>query len=192
MPESVTDRCTKSHEYLFLLSRSARYFYDAYAVAEETSPETFKRSRRGVGINHKNVNGAPGQPRHTMNAPRAHGDGYPTKPTRNRRSVWTVASKPYKGAHFATFPPKLIEPCILAGCPAGGTVLDPFSGAGTTGVVALQHGRHYIGIEINQEYIEIAKARINNASRQPADAAKPIPKYWHGRKDWLTPDMFMN
>jgi DNA modification methylase len=80
--------------------------------------------------------------------------------TRNRRSVWTVTTQPYKGAHFATFPPKLIEPCILAGCPVGGTVLDPFNGSGTTGAVCVQHGREYIGIELNPEYVTLAEARI--------------------------------
>ena len=86
-----------------------------------------------------------------------------TGATRNRRSVWTVCTKPFKGAHFATFPPKLIEPCVLAGCPVGGTVFDPFNGAGTTGVVAKQHGRNYVGIELNPAYVAMAEARIGAA-----------------------------
>ena len=90
--------------------------------------------------------------------------GLPLNPSgRNRRSVWTVTPKPFKGAHFATFPPDLVEPCILAGCPVGGTVLDPFNGSGTTGMVAMKHGRKYVGIELNQEYIKMSEERIGKA-----------------------------
>ena len=150
MPESVTDRCTKSHEYIFLLTKSAKYFYDNEAVKENSLH---------VGVTHR-----------AANKGKAHSEeaGLDTRPkvdwttpeTRNKRSVWTVATKPYKDAHFATFPPKLIEPCILAGSAADTLVLDPFSGAGTTGVVAVQHGRRYIGIELNPDYLEMSRKRI--------------------------------
>ena len=150
MPESVTDRCTKAHEYIFLLTKSAKYFYDNEAVKEKSLH---------VGVTHR-----------AANKGKAHSEeaGLDTRPkvdwttpeTRNKRSVWTVATKPYKDAHFATFPPKLIEPCILAGSAADTLVLDPFSGAGTTGVVAVQHGRRYIGIELNPDYLEMSRKRI--------------------------------
>ena len=119
MPESVRDRCTKAHEYIFLLSKQARYYYDNKAIEEKSMGDT-----------------------------------------RNKRSVWTVATQPFSEAHFATFPPKLIEPCILAGCPAGGLVLDPFCGSGTTGMVALRHRRQFVGIELNAEYVDMAHRRI--------------------------------
>ncbi len=159
MPESVTDRCTKAHEYIFLLSKQARYFYDAEAVKEDSTGSTkgagtsFRRekSKRGVSL----CPSSP-MPTHREDRPPVCYDG----PTRNRRSVWTVATRPFKGAHFATFPPKLIEPCILAGCPVGGTVLDPFSGAGTTGLVACTNGRSYIGCELNADYAAMSEARI--------------------------------
>jgi DNA modification methylase len=146
MPESVRDRCTKAHEYIFLLSKSARYWYDAEAVREEGA------GRLDVGrMDYSGRIGASGWTHDNKTEP----DG------RNRRSVWTVATQPYKGAHFATFPPKLIEPCILAGCPKDGVVLDPFNGSGTTGQVALQHGRNYIGIELNEDYIALTENRLN-------------------------------
>jgi DNA modification methylase len=123
MPESVRDRCTKAHEYIFLLSKSERYFFDSEAIAEK-----------------------------------AVGSGE----TRNRRSVWTITTKPYKGAHFATFPPDLIEPCILAGARKGDIVLDPFMGSGTTAQVAVQHGRQYLGCELNKKYEELQKNRLKD------------------------------
>lgn len=146
MPESVTDRPTKAHEYLFLLSKSKQYYYDADAIKEPSiwpggpnSPESTK-SPYGQGYKRRNkerlVCGKAWEGRHENYTPRL---------TRNRRSVWTVSTKPFRGAHFATFPSDLIEPCILAGCPQGGIVLDPFFGAGTVGVVALKHGRHTSG-----------------------------------------------
>jgi len=180
MPESVTDRCTKSHEYIFLLSKSAKYYYDADAIREQGSDETVPRLLRGVSDSHKNINGAPGQTPHSMNKPRknytsdmggggtsfvGHSGHYKADGTlisdgmRNKRSVWTVTTQPYKGAHFATFPPALIRPCILAGCPVTGTVLDPFGGSGTTGEVAEEEGRNSILIELNPEYVKLAKKR---------------------------------
>jgi DNA modification methylase len=148
MPESVTDRPTKAHEYLFLLTKSPSYYYDADAIMEEATGVT----GGGVGIK-----GAITQ--YGGNTTRTLGHSFTT---RNRRTVWTVATRPYKGAHFATFPPKLIEPCILAGCPVGGTVLDPFGGSGTTGEVAERHGRNAILIELNASYLPLQRERLAN------------------------------
>jgi site-specific DNA-methyltransferase (cytosine-N4-specific) len=122
MPEPVKDRCTKSHEYIFLMSKSPKYYYDADAVSVHTDSGTS-----------------------------------------NKRDVWTVNIQPYKDAHFATFPRKLIEPCILAGSKAGDTILDPFTGSGTTGLVSVENGRHFLGVELNPEYKKIAEQRINTA-----------------------------
>ena len=222
MPSSVTDRCTTAHEYIFLLAKSERYFYDADSVKEATSTRTFQRDKYTRGGNEKAVGVFSSGFRNDNNEPR-----YITSaPTRNRRSVWKVSTKPYKGAHFATFPPDLIEPCILAGTSAEGccsncraplirqtsktklkrsrpnaytkrtheegtgnacandeagvavetlgwapscncaaevipcAVLDPFAGSGTTLQVARHHGRNGVGIELNPDYIELAKARI--------------------------------
>jgi DNA modification methylase len=159
MPESVTDRCTKAHEYVFLLSKSARYFYDSDAVK---LPSVSTHPRGGV-----NAFRGQGHFRESAGGP-ANRNGRDLKQVGrdelcNRRSVWTVATKPYKGAHFATFPPALVEPCILAGCPVGGTVLDPFSGSATTGQVALANARSYVGCELNPEYHELAQRRLDGA-----------------------------
>ena len=159
MPESVTDRCTKAHEYVFLLSKSARYFYDADAVK---LPSVSTHPRGGV-----NAFRGQGHYRESAGGP-ANRNGRDLKQVgrdelRNRRSVWTIATQPYKDAHFATFPPALVEPCILAGCPVGGTVLDPFSGSATTGQVALSNARNYIGCELNPAYHELALQRLDGA-----------------------------
>ena len=147
MPESVTDRCTKAHEYIFLLAKSPRYYYDAESIKEK-----YKDKRQGnPGKYNRGGNGNPYAGQATELIP---GTG------RNRRSVWTIATAPYPGAHFATFPPKLIEPCIMAGCPEGGTVLDPFLGSGTTGAVAQKNGCKFIGIELNEEYLQLAIKRF--------------------------------
>lgn len=152
MPESVRDRCTKAHEYLFLLSKGPRYYFDAEAIAEESAyPGDERHLRTDKTIEFARPDG--GSRARTAK---------PTGDTRNKRSVWTVATQPFSGAHFATYPPALIEPCILAGCPAGGTVLDPFFGAGTTGLVADRLGRDCIGIELNPEYAAIAERRIKD------------------------------
>lgn len=166
MPESVTDRPTKSHEYIFLLSKSERYYYDADAVAEKAIGGTDLGLLRGKNVGGLTANTVSW---HAITIKNRQDAGIDSRTanvsgTRNKRSVWTVPTHPYSGAHFATFPPKLIEPCILAGCPAGGVVLDPFNGAGTTGVVALQHGRRYVGIELNPEYLEMARQRIDELS----------------------------
>ena len=152
MPESVTDRCTKAHEYVFLLSKSDRYFFDAEAIKEPSAyPGDNRASRRDL---RKEID-----PFCADNGSRAR-TGNPTGETRNRRSVWTVTTKPYAGAHFATFPPALIEPCILAGSPIGGTVLDPFGGSGTTAGVAMRNGRNAILCELNPEYAALMPERI--------------------------------
>jgi DNA modification methylase len=162
MPESVRDRCTKAHEYIFMLSKSERYYYDAEAIREENSQDTFKSNPKyGTPQNIKITKDNPKQNRHsksqagilTYNSVYLNGG-------RNKRSVWEVATAPFSEAHFATFPPALIEPCILAGCPKGGTVLDPFGGAGTTGLVADRLGRNAILIELNSEYATMAERRI--------------------------------
>jgi DNA modification methylase len=164
MPESVTDRCTKAHEYIFLLSKSARYYYDGEAVAEWsiTNFESRQTERGSQGYAAATA-GKAGQPQRGN----VNGYGYIAEGKRNRRSVWTVATKPFSGAHFAVFPPDLIEPCILAGCPEGGTVLDPFTGSGTTGMVALEHGRRFVGCELNPEYAEMARGRMAGVVHQP-------------------------
>lgn len=158
MPESVRDRCTKAHEYIFLLSKSPTYFFDADAVKEAASANPVTRAR-----NNRADKGLVGPSAlHGTKFGQSGAGGWEREnvETRNRRSVWTVTTKPFKEAHFATFPPDLIEPCILAGCPEGGTVLDPFFGAGTTGLVAERHGRHAIGIELNPDYVDIAMRRL--------------------------------
>jgi DNA modification methylase len=150
MPESVTDRPTRSHEYIFLLSKSARYYYDGAAIEEPSVYPCDNRKARS-SITDKRM------PTAIIGGVRP---GDATYPTRNKRDVWTVATQPYAAAHFATFPPKLIEPCILAGCPAGGVVLDPFAGAGTTLLVAKKHGRQSIGIELNAAYCSLIVDRL--------------------------------
>ena len=149
MPESVKDRCTKAHEYIFLLSKSPKYYFDNEAIKEDGVIKAGTKGAKGSKDrqNQKGVNARP--PEYKI---------YDGK--RNKRSVWTVTTKPFKGAHFATFPMDLIEPCVLAGCPEGGTVLDPFAGSGTTGIVAVNHNRHAVMCELNKEYIELAKKRI--------------------------------
>jgi DNA modification methylase len=161
IPESVTDRPTKSHEYMFLLSKSPRYYYDHEAIKEEVAESTAGRGPVSFG-GEKGRNYRPevGDPNFRNGSEQWGRVSEYTDGKRNKRSVWTVSTKPFSGAHFATFPPDLIEPCILAGCPEGGTVLDPFNGAGTTGLVALRHNRDYLGIELNPEYVEMSKRRI--------------------------------
>ena len=159
MPESVTDRCTKSHEYIFLLTKSAKYFYDAEAVKEPNAPATVERAKYHwckpdtKAAQYQDMNGLNRNETYPMN-----------EAGRNRRSVWTITTKPFKEAHFATFPEELIIPCIKAGCPKGGVVLDPFAGSGTTGVVAEKLGRDYILIELNPKYIEMADNRTWNVA----------------------------
>ena len=242
-PESVTDRPTKAHEYIFLLTKKAHYWYDAEAIREPTKSESHERANRAVNSNHKNIS-VPGQSPQSLHKARANGDGYAMPPTRNKRTVWHVNPKGYDQQHYATYPMALIDPCVKAGCPpkvcaecgapwervvekvieydhvttqagkskkgpymaqtgngAGthdirhgvysrhktidwqptctcnaetrpGIVLDMFMGAGTTALVAIQNDRHYIGCDLNQEYVDMARQRIQNADPyQPTDHA---------------------
>ena len=148
MPESVTDRCTKAHEHIFLLSKGPRYYFNAEAIKEPAVTDQARASRKRGEFDGK-TNAMPG--RESFRA---------VTEFRNKRDVWTVSTKPYRDAHFATFPPDLIEPCILAGAPVGGMVLDPFGGAGTTGLVAERHGRHSVLTELNPAYAALAAERI--------------------------------
>lgn len=186
MPESVKDRCTKSHEYIFLLSKSKNYYFDYEAIQEEATgydgrkDTTLKGSPKYAnseitasgGVHGYAASGHErwkfknladkGQQSHTMHERRAEGMEDIMYPIRNKRDVWNISVQPTKEAHFATFPEKLVEPCILAGCRVGGVVLDPFFGSGTTGRVAAKLNRDYIGIELNPEYVEISKKRTDN------------------------------
>ena len=202
MPESVTDRPTRSHEYVFLLTKSARYYYDKDAIAEPCSDALIKQVEDGyTGAGLKDYEGAGvqnpsdvksriignlrkradrfGGNKHGGDTTK-HSDGsvYTGRPTRNKRSVWFITPKPYRGAHFATFPPALVEPCILAGSRPGDTVLDPFGGSGTTGVVAQQHGRNAVLCDLNPEYLALAKRRLageREPTRRQAVGSRPAP-----------------
>ena len=187
MPESVRDRCTKAHEYVFLLSKSKRYYYDQDAIKERASTETHARYARGrsdegAGVNPKAgqnpVRGwQSGKGAHSVlnhNQDRKEETKFPQPKQnssfsdavkdvveyRNKRSVWPISPEPFPGSHFATFPQKLIRPMILAGAPPDGVVLDPFMGSGTVAVVALKSDRHFVGIELNPSYIDMAWNRI--------------------------------
>ena len=175
MPESVRDRTTKAHEYLFLLTKSRKYFYDAAAIAE---PGILRNEapKFPAGWDPENHGRGEKAGRYKSDKQRGHSRrhaGFNERwdsmskveqcgGLRNKRSVWTIPTQPFPGAHFATYPEKLVEPCIKAGCPAGGVVLDPFCGSGTTGIVALRLGRRFIGIELNPEYVEMARRRISD------------------------------
>lgn len=188
MPESVTDRCTKSHEYIFLFSKYPKYYYDSESIKTPLKESSINRLSQNIdcqngsdrvpnkingnmkavgqfvgGKKHKNLQ-ENGQSNHTFHKTRnSNGQEWESKDgMANKKSVWTVATMPFKESHFATFPEKLIVDCIKAGCPENGIVLDPFMGAGTTGLVARKLNRGYIGCELNQEYIKIAENRIFN------------------------------
>ncbi len=185
MPESVMDRCTKAHEYIFLLSKTDKYFFDRDAIDEPASydgrKDTYNKGSSkyaGQEVNsdqseQKMAAGAHERWRfHEASEDNEHAvlvGGRTVVPVRRKRDVWTVATKSYDGAHFATFPKELVEPAVLAGCPEGGVVLDCFNGAGTTGIVAMKHRRKYIGIELNPAYIELTKKRFASDS----DVAQP-------------------
>lgn len=162
MPESIKDRCTKAHEYVFLLSKGPRYYFDPAAIREpasaQASPEGASR-RNSFARQTKYTEGEHGQ----TGQHRADRADVLYDETRNKRSVWTVATARFNGAHFATFPPDLIRPCILAGAPRGGLVVDPFGGAGTTALVAMQEGRRSVLCELNPEYAALARARLDAA-----------------------------
>lgn len=159
MPESVKDRCTKAHEYLFLLSKSERYYFDAAAIAEPSSAESVARYSRGRSDTHKWADGGPGGQTIARSLEHMKERAGAEEVMRNRRSVWTVPTAPYSGAHFATFPPALIEPCILAGSRTGDLVLDPFMGSGTTAQVAQALGRRWLGCELNDDYSRMQQER---------------------------------
>ena len=163
MPESVRDRCTKAHEYIFLLSKSDRYFFDSEAMRENSVDPvgSAKRYKAPFFVGDKHEAGG-----YSANGAKHTGGMKEFDGKRNRRSVWTVNTKPYKGAHFATFPTALIEPCILAGSRPDDIVLDPFMGSGTTAAVALQHGRQYLGCELNENYKPLQDERILKSSTQ--------------------------
>ena len=162
MPESVTDRCTKSHEYLFLLTKSARYHFDNKAIKEPVSESSLKRAEYGWDCDRPSTKNASmgGQGIHVEKM----GSRFVNPEGRNKRSVWTIPTKPFKGAHFAVMPEALVEPCILATSRPDDTILDPFTGSGTVAVVALRHGRNFIGTELNPEYANIAQQRINESN----------------------------
>lgn len=169
MPESVTDRPTKSHEYVFLLSNAPRYWYDTEAIRERQTQSSRERSKYGWSGRTDDLSGGArtggsfvrmaetGEPIATIPE-----DGF-----RNSRTVWTIPTKGYLGAHFATMPPELARRCIVAGCPVGGVVLDPFGGSGTTAQIALENGRSAVLIELNADYLELQKERVKSAVLQP-------------------------
>lgn len=168
MPESVTDRCTKSHEYIFLLSKSEQYFFDYEQIQEvATGYDGRKDTMMKGSTKYADAPIVPGQSVQSM-AKRGHerwkfkeGDDGTAAPVRNKRDVWSVNTKPDLNAHFAVYPEELIRPCILAGSPKGGVVLDPFMGSGTTARVARHWGRHYVGFELNPDYIDIIRKKSN-------------------------------
>ncbi len=163
MPESVKDRCARCYEHIFLFSKSRKYHFDYKTISEPIAPTTAERLKRGLNGSNKFGKAIPGQAQQqTINRVREHGSitDDMISPLRNKRDVWKINTVPFKGGHYATYPPKLVETCLLAGCPEGGVVLDPFMGSGTTGMVAKQLDRHYVGIELNPEYTELAMARI--------------------------------
>jgi len=154
MPEAVYDRCTKAHEYLFLLTKAQRYHYDAEAIKEPSVSQK-------VGKTWAERKAAGEATRHGLAGAAACGaGGFATGETRNRRSVWSITTKPFKGAHFAVMPEELVEPCVLAGSREGDTILDPFTGSGTVAVVAERYGRSFVGAELNPEYVQVAWLRI--------------------------------
>lgn len=190
MPESVRDRCTKSHEYIFLLSKSRAYYFDQQAITEPLTQSSVDRLAQAGWEEQQGSDRVPGKTNGAMKAVGGlrskrnsfsretkatageHGQSAQHRPgrddidcdqSRNKRSVWTVATARFKGAHFATFPPDLIRPCILAGSPRGGVILDPFGGAGTTGMVAMQEGRRSLLCELNPDYAALARARLDQA-----------------------------
>jgi DNA modification methylase len=155
MPESVRDRPTSAHEKIWLITKNKKYYYDADAIREPLASSSLTRLNQDIKNQKGSARGNGG--RKTNGNMKAVGN----LEKRNKRNVWTITTKPFKEAHFATFPPDLIEPCIKAGCPENGIVLDPFAGAGTTGIVARSLNRTAILIELNPEYIEISKNRID-------------------------------
>jgi DNA modification methylase len=168
MPESVKDRPTSSHEYIFLLTKNKDYYYDADAIRTPLKSESIARARRGVSPKNKRSEGAPGENTNSLHKPKDKQGGLNSKGA-NKRDVWTVGTASFPEAHFAVYPVELIEPCVLAGSSEGDVVLDPFSGAATTGIAALKNGRKYVGVELNEDYIELSKERIRDHNEVPAN-----------------------
>lgn len=166
MPESVKDRCTKSHEYIFLLTKSPAYYYNQDAVGQLWTEGSFKRRMRAVSDKNKYSQGIPGQHAQGLNMERERSSAADLNDLRskkaNLRSVWTIAKTGYRGSHFAAFPDQIPDTCIRAGCPENGIVLDPFMGAGTTAVAAGKLNRKYVGFEVNSDYVNQAQTRIRN------------------------------
>ena len=178
MPESCRDRPTRSYEHVFLLSKSPRYYYDYEAMAEPMKEVSKKRYVRGRSANNKYLNKDAGISVQKINEARRYGyykgDNIPQ--FRNKRDVWTINTTSFRGNHYAAFPPKLAEICMIAGCPKGGIILDPFVGSGTVGFVALMQDRKYIGIELNEEYCKLAMKRIETEVKSLNEKANEIQK----------------
>jgi DNA modification methylase len=171
MPESITDRPTSAHEHLFLLAKSKRYYYDAAAIAEPLSELSVNRYTKAVHETYdpsRRKTGASQHMRSPMQVLTESAAAVIARGTRNKRNVWTIPAQPFKGAHFAVFPEKLVEPCVLAGSRSGDTVLDPFCGSGRAGIVALKHGRDFIGIDLNPEYCAMALSALIELEEQCA------------------------
>lgn len=161
MPDPVQDRPTKSHEYLFLLTKAERYYYDSDAIREPAAIDSYRESKRAIRPWRDHGQGIPGRYGNALSRGVSKGAD---ENGRNKRTVWTVSTQSYEGEHFAAFPPALIEPCILAGSRPGDTVLDPFTGSGTTGAVSIGHRRNFVGVELNPAYVELARERIGAVS----------------------------
>lgn len=162
MPEACKDRPTRSYEHIFLLSKSPRYYYDYDSLAEPMKEVSKKRYVRGRSKENKYLNENSGAKIQKINEARGYGQykGDNIPQFRNKRDIWTINTTSFRGNHYAAFPPKLAEICVIAGCPKGGIILDPFIGSGTVGLIALLHNRKYIGIELNEEYVDLARKRI--------------------------------
>lgn len=162
MPEACRDRPTRSYEHIFLLSKSPRYYYDYDSLAEPMKEVSKKRYVRGRSKENKYLNENSGAKIQKINEARGYGQykGDNIPQFRNKRDIWTINTTSFRGNHYAAFPPKLAEICMIAGCPKGGIILDPFIGSGTVGLIALLHNRKYIGIELNEEYVNLTKKRI--------------------------------
>lgn len=161
MPESVTDRCTKASESIFLLAKSSSYFFDAEAIKEENAGSLPYGDKKNFKMNDNRAQGRHGKGSMFSGGSRQEYIEKYYMNGRNRRSVWTITTQPFSGAHFAVFPEEIPRLAILAGCHVGGTVLDPFSGSGTTGKMAMKLGRNYVGIDLNEDYLEIAERRVS-------------------------------
>lgn len=162
MPESCRDRPSRSYEHIFLLSKARKYFYNFDAMKEPIKEISKKRYMRARGKDNKYLQEGTGAKRQSINEAREYGEyiGDNVPKFRNNRDIWTINTSAFKGKHYAVFPPKLVELCIKAGCPKKGLILDPFMGSGTVGMVAIRMDREYIGIDINKDYCQIAKERI--------------------------------